>query len=136
MPYEFFENAGEKRMRASGATLEVFFAEVMRGMFAYMKPRIFHNNDAEADRVIKIAAKDAPALLADFLGATVRLALENNELYEEVRFTKLTETELEAELYGREVQQFDREAKAVTCHGSKINRNAGGAWEVEISFGD
>lgn len=135
MAYEFLEHAGDTRMRVSGATSEELFQEAMRGMFAYMEPRIFHNNDAEADRVIEISAPDQTTLFTDFLGQVLRLAVQNSELYEEVSFDKLTETKLGAKLYGREVNQFDREIRSVTCHGSGVRKNAAGVWEAEISFG-
>jgi SHS2 domain-containing protein len=99
-----------------------------------MEPRIFHNNDAEADRIMKLAASDRATLLIDFLRAAQGLATQNNELYEGARFAKLTETELEVELYGRLVKQFDREIKAVTCHGVAVRQNATGIWEVEIDL--
>lgn len=134
MAYEFLEHTGDARMRVRGGSQEELFVEAMRGMFAYMEPRIFHNNDAEADRVIRITAPDATALLIDFLGEALGLALANNELYEMVRFMKLSETALEAELYGRLVEQYDREIKAVTYHGAMVRKNADGAWETEIVF--
>ncbi|MBI5742791.1 MAG: archease [Candidatus Niyogibacteria bacterium] len=134
MPYEFLENTDGVTLRASGATPEELFSESLRGMLARMEPRIFHNNDAEADRVIEISAPDRAALLVDFLGAVLRLALENSELYEEVYFAELTETKLAARLYGREVNQFDREIKAVTAGGAGVRQNVAGVWETEIIF--
>lgn len=134
MAYEFLKNADGEIMRASGATPEELFGEALYGMMAYMEPRIFHNNDAEADRIMKLAAADRATLLIDFLRAAHGLATKNNELYEGARFAKLTETELEVELYGRLVKQFDREIKAVTCHGVAVRQNATGIWEVEIDL--
>lgn len=136
MAYEFLEHTGGAiMMRVSGATPEELFQGALRGMLAYMEPRIFHNNDAEADRVIEVAAPDQTALLTDFLGQVLRLAVQNGELYEEVSFDKLTETELEAKLYGREVNQFDREIRSATCRGSGVRKNAAGIWEAELDIG-
>jgi SHS2 domain-containing protein len=115
MPYEFLEHTGDAKMRASGETPEELFTEALRGMMEYLEPMVFKNNDAEADQVIKLTAPDRAALLTDFLGRALRLAQEHNELYERVNFIKLTETELTAELYGRLVQQFDRDIKTVSC---------------------
>lgn len=135
MPYEFLEHAGgATTMRVSGEAPEELFAESLRGMFAYMESRIFHNNDAEADRVIEISAPDRATLLTDFLGQVLRLAVQNGELYEEVSFSKLTETELDAKLYGREVNQFDREVGSATCRRSGVRENAAGVWEVEVNL--
>lgn len=111
MPYEF----QKQRMHVSGGTAEELFSESLRGMMEYLEPMVSKNNDAEADQTVRLAAPDIATLLADFLGRALRLARENNELYERVSFTKLTETELTAELYGRLVEQFDRDIKTIVC---------------------
>ena len=121
-------------MRVRSETLEELFTEALRGMMEYLEPMVFKNNDAEADQVIRLAAVDRTNLLADFLNEIARLAQENNELYEKVTFHKLTETELTAELYGRSVEQFEREMRTIDNHNIKISRNREEYWEAEVIF--
>jgi len=51
----------------------------------------------------------------------------NKEIYNKVKFTKFTDTELEAELSGQKVERFGEDIKAVTYHGLEIKQNKDGS---------
>ena len=58
----------------------------------------------------------------------------NKEIYNKVKFTKFTDTELEAELSGQKVERFGEDIKAVTYHGLEIKQNKDGSWQATILF--
>ena len=73
-------------------------------------------------RKIKISSPDLGALLIDFLSEVLYLIQTNKEIYTNINFKRLTDTELEGELMGRETKRFGEDIKAVTYHGLKIEQ--------------
>lgn len=136
MSYEFVKHPRATHMRVSGETPEELFSEALHGVMEYLEPMVSRNNDAEADQVIALEAPDRKMLLENFLGRVSRLARERHELYEKATFIKLTETELAVKLYGRAVEQFNREIKTIDCHGLMARQKESGVWEADIVFDD
>lgn len=134
MAYDFLEHTGDVRMEVSGNTPEELFTEALAGMMAFMGPHIARDNDAEAEQKISVTASDRAALLVDFLNEALRLAQEHKEFYTKTAFSRLDETALEADLYGRLVEQFDDEIKAVTYHEAEVSRTPDGKWRAKIIF--
>jgi len=58
----------------------------------------------------------------------------NQEVYNDVKFSKFSDKELEGELIGNEVESFGEDIKAVTYHGLEIKRNKKGLWEGIVLF--
>ncbi|OHA48828.1 MAG: hypothetical protein A2806_03985 [Candidatus Terrybacteria bacterium RIFCSPHIGHO2_01_FULL_48_17] len=126
MPYEILPHTADVRVKASGASLGELFREMMRGMFHAMKPRGTGNRGQGTVRhEIKLAASDGEALLADFLNEVLYLGETNQEAYEDAKFLKLSDTELQAELVGKKRESVAVQVKAATYHGLKIEEKEG-----------
>lgn len=131
MSYRFLEHTGDVRMEATGATREELFTEALRGMFSYLKPKL---HEGEAKREVRVVSPDQTALLIDFLNEALRLSQTHKEAYREVKFQKLEEISLEAELHGNSVASFEDDIKAVTYHEADVRRDEKGEWIAKLVF--
>jgi len=128
VPFQILEHTADLRIRALGRSLPDLFAHMMRGMFSAMKPQVQRknaNNNTNITRNIKIRASDREALLVDFLNEVLYLGDIEQELYGEVTFTKLSDTELEGELVGQKREEIVLQIKAATHHGLTIEERNG-----------
>lgn len=132
-PFEILEHRGDAKIKVFGKTKEELFLNAMLGMNAILKPLAI-SHQRSAHRKIQIGAPDINALLADFLSEVNYLRITNMEVYNTVRFLKFTDTEIEAELEGYEVEEFGEDIKAVTFHELDIQQDDEGVWQTAIIF--
>jgi len=59
----------------------------------------------------------------DFLSEVLYLTQVNKEVYNDVKFSKFNDKQLEAELIGNKIESFGEDIKGVTYHGLKIDRS-------------
>ena len=141
--YEFVGHIADARMKISGDSLEELFAAGMEGMFEFAKtgccsdfatPNPPAGGEGRVSEIIKITSADTTALLVDFLSELLTLSHEKKAVFCRVKFMKLTETELEAEVSGAPVDSFDEDIKAVTYHEANIVKTPSGVYETNIVF--
>jgi len=130
--YEILEHKADLKIRVFGKTKEELFSNALLGMTESLKPDV--KSDEEITRQIKINSPDLPALLVDFLSEVLYLIQTNKEIYNNVKFKKITNTEIEAELFGQKVERFGEDIKAVTYHQLDIHRKEDGTWEATVLF--
>lgn len=130
--YKILEHPADVRVRAFGKTKEKLFLNAMLGMAAVLRPQVRHSN--VETRNINVKSVDLNALLVDFLSEVLCLIQTNKEIYNDVKFTKFSEAELEGELFGNKVESFNEDIKAVTYHGLKIEKNKKCPYEATILF--
>lgn len=131
MKYEFLEHKGDFKIKVFGRTKEELFLSAVAGMSAVLGPE---GKGKAVARKVKVTSQDSNALLADFLNEVNYLIQTKREFYFNVKFNKLTNTELQATLFGNKVKEFREEIKAVTHHGLQIKQNKTGALETAIIF--
>ena len=131
MPYSFTEHTADVRMNVEDGTLPGLFEQALLGLFAFLRPV---TRRQEATRIVVVCSPDMTALLVDFLNEALSLAQSNKEAYESVRFEKLVEGELKAELKGHKVSSFGEDIKATTYHEAKIERVPKAGWRAHIIF--
>jgi SHS2 domain-containing protein len=131
MPYSFLEHTADVKMRVEDGTLPGLFEQALAGMFFFLRPK---KRAKEVTRHITLHAADNTALLVDFLNEALTLAQSNKEMYESVRFAKLIECELAAELQGHKVSAFVEDIKAATYHQATIERVPKVGWRAQIIF--
>lgn len=109
-----------------------------KGMKDGLRPEIkkptVHIQQESKIKNIKIISPDLGALLVDFLGEILYLIQTNKEIYYNINFKKLSDTELEGELIGQKVERFGEDIKAVTYHGLDIHQGRDGIWEATVLF--
>ncbi len=140
--FEILEHTGDAKIRAFGKTREELFLNAMLGMRGLVRPKV-KTESAKVKRIVKLISSDLNALLVDFLSEVNYLAQINKEVYDDAKFLKFSDTphqnkfgagqaELEAELFGSEVESFGEEIKAVTHHGLNISGSDKAGFEATI----
>jgi len=140
--YQLLPHTADFRLKAEGDTFEELFTAAMAGMFEFVKKsfcppagdRPKGDQNFPISENIKISSIDITALLVDFLSVLLTLSQEKKVVFCRVKFLKLTDTEIEAEVFGAKVDGFDEDIKAVTYHEANVVKNARGAYETIIVF--
>ena len=132
--YEILEHRGDFKIRVFGKDKKELFLNALLGMNAGFRPEICSCLLPGSKHIRKIKSLDLNALLVDFLSEILYLIQTNKEIYNDVKFIKFIDTELEVELSGQKVESFGEDIKAVTHHGLDICQNKNKIWEVTIIF--
>ena len=131
--YEILEHKADLKIRAFGKNKKELFLNMLLAMAESMKAKI-RSPKEKAKRKVIINSLDLPALLVDFLSEVLYLCQVNKEIYHAVRFTQLTDAQLEAEIEGQKIERFGEDIKAVTYHGLEIKKKENGIWEAIVLF--
>jgi SHS2 domain-containing protein len=112
-------------------------------MFASMQPQgahitYQHNTPIigkfTVEHTVHTRSSDTESLLVDFLSDCLYLSDVHNEAYFDATFKLLTNTELEAHIYGVSITGFGQsEVKAVTYHDLKIEQTDQ-IWQATLVF--
>lgn len=129
--FEVLEHKADLKIRAFGRDRKELFLNMMIGMIESMRPGVIEKGEK---REIKINSPDLEALLVDFLNGVLYLSQVNREVYNNVKFTKFTNVEIEGELIGQKVERFGEDIKAVTYHNLDIHQRKDGIWEAIVLF--
>ena len=130
--YEILEHKADLKIRAFGKEKSELFSNALLGMSESMKSEI--KGKEKTKHEIKIKSLDLPTLLVDFLSEVLYLSQTNKEVYFDIKFKKLTNTELEGKIIGQKVERFGEDIKAVTYHDLAIHQKKDGIWEATILF--
>ena len=131
--YEILEHTADLKIRALGKTKEELFLNALFAMQDNLKPEIKKPREKTA-REIKIKSLDSPALLVDFLSEVLYLIQVNKEIYSNIKFKKFSNVEIEAEFFGKKVERFGEDIKAVTYHSLDVHQKKDGTWEATVLF--
>lgn len=130
--FETLDHPADLKIRAFGKTKEEVFLNMLLGMINGLRPKLKTLGEGEA-ATINIKSTNLETLLVDFLSKVLYLIQVNHEVYNNVKFKKFTDTELEAELSGKEVERFGEDIKAVTYNNLEVKQKEDG-WEAIVLF--
>ncbi|MBN1617962.1 archease [Candidatus Dojkabacteria bacterium] len=122
MSYKRLNHTADVRVLISGSTIEELFREGMRVMFKVMDP-VFESNVLSQKGhywTIVVNSADRSALFIDFLNKVLEMSEVNKEVYVDVQFLELTETEVRAKVKGVPVCSCKTDVKGVNYHGSEV----------------
>jgi len=131
--YEVLEHPADLKIKVFGRTKEELFLNALFGMQDCLRPES-KKSEEKTGRKIKTKSPDLPTLLVDFLSEILYLSQVNKEIYNEVKFLKFSDTEIEAQIFGQKVERFNEDIKAVTYHQLDIYQRKDGIWEAIILF--
>lgn len=131
--YEVLEHKADLKIRAFGKIKEELFLNMLLGMQESLKPE-FKMSGEKTKGKIKIKSLDLPALLVDFLSEVLYQNQVNKETYNDIRFKKFTDTEIEAEIFGKKIEGFGEDIKAVTYHNLDIRQREDKIFEATVLF--
>ncbi len=130
--YEILEHKADLKIKAFGKEKSELFLNMLLGMAENQKPEI--KNKEKIKREIKIKSLDLQNLLVDFLSEVLYQTQVNKETYNDIKFNKFSDTEIEGELLGQKAETFGEEIKAVTFHNLTIYQDPDGLWEATVLF--
>jgi len=132
-PFETFEHTADIGLAARGGTLEELFTNAAMGLVDLMVDPAGLRETARIE--VALSAMDRDALLIAWLNELLYLLDSRGFLPRRCRITRLTETDIVAELRGERVERdrhtLRRLVKAATYHGLRITQ-ANGRWEARV----
>lgn len=133
--YEVFEHTADVGIRCRASTLDELFAEAGRGLFSVMVANLEAVRPAEPSRVeLAGASGRLDDLLFDWLAELLYRFDTRRQLFS--RFdVRVHDTGLEATAWGESMDrtrhEMEREVKAITYHGLKVEHQPDG-WLAEV----
>lgn len=117
-PYEILDSTSELRIRVFGVNYRELVKNALLGMFAAIEPRLIdHTQHAHT---IYVTSPNREVLLVDFLQHALVLASTHKEAFSDVHIASVSDTEIQATVYGQKIKSVTVEIKAVTYHELKI----------------
>lgn len=142
--HKLLPHTADTCLYVEASTLAELFETAMEGMGNIIKssqpkagPPLAEKLKAQSPDIIKeikIESQDATSLLIDFLSEVLTLSQEEKAVFRKADIKRLTDTGIEAEIFGEKVNEFDEDIKAVTYHEAEVRKNEKGNWEVTIVF--
>jgi len=133
LKYEILEHTADLKIRVFGKTKEELFKNALLAMAEELKPEIDFSMPTQKE-TIKIKSPDLGALLVDFLSEVLYLSQTKKEIYNDVKFSRFSDTELVGELRGAVAVSFGEDIKAVTYHNLEVKEVEKGKWEAVVLF--
>lgn len=130
--FEILEHRADLKIRVFGKTREELFRNALIAMSDSLRPKI--PNPKSQISKIRIKSANLETLLVDFLNEVLYLTQVNKEVYNNISFKKISDTEIEANLSGQRVESFDEDIKAVTYHNLDVHQEKSGTWQATILF--
>lgn len=131
--HELQPHTADVRIYACGDNFEELIRAALEGLCDLILPNYSSNNNSENLIVIfKIDSIDSSALVIDFLSEALFYFQTKKAIFNEIRFITLNDSNLEAELCGFYVEEFENDVKAISYSGAEININDDGLFEITI----
>ena len=129
--YEVLEHTADLKIRVFGKDKKELFRNALLGMQKALRPRI---REKRTETTIEIKSEKLDLLLVDFLSEINYLNEVNQEIYQSIRFRELTNSKIQADLFGKKVQRFGMQIKGVTFHDLNVHQKEDKSWEATILF--
>ncbi len=129
--FEVLEHKADLKIRVFGKDKKELFLNALLGMSDSMRAESFLKTVKSQN--IKVKSPDIFSLLVDFLSEILYYSRVNRIIYDKIKFQKFTDTEIKAEVSGRQVKRIGLEIKGVTYHNLEIKKR-NNHWEAIILF--
>lgn len=129
--FEILEHVTDLKIRAFGKDKKELFLNSMIGMY---KGGRYQGENSKLKRKIKVSSPDLNSLLVDFLSEVLYLTEVKKEVYQEIKFQKFNDQNLEGILIGQKLKRMGVLIKGVTYHGLNIQQRKDGIWQATILF--
>ena len=138
--YEILEHTADLRLKIEGDSLPELFLAAVEGMANIIKPKFCKNpSGKEIAEEIILSSADMTTLLVDFLSEVLAKTHGKKVVFCNANFkyppsTNLGQAVVKAQIFGCQVEGFDKDIKAVTHHEANIVKNAQGKYETGLVF--
>ena len=133
--YEILEHTADLKIKAFGKDIKELFSNMAEGMFNSISPKAFSfkTQETKEKKEIKIKSQDKEALLVDWLSELSYFHDTTGKIYTDFKISKITDTELEAHVFGIPSKEGEVLIKGVTYHDLKIEKKDD-LWEATVIF--
>ncbi|MFH1461495.1 MAG: archease [bacterium] len=132
--YKFASHTADVRLLVKADNLKDLFKVSLEGLVQLLKKNLCkETTEFTLKEAIKINSPDRTALLIDFLSEVLTCCQINKAIYCKVEFKNLENKSLECTIYGKKVDKFDEDIKAVTYHEAEIKKE-NGIFQTNIIF--
>ncbi len=128
MPFQIIPHTADVRLSVEADGFAALVSESLAALMMIIEGK---GKGVSVTREVELSARDKTSLLVDFLNEVLALSHINREIYEVVRFEKVSETKISARLNGFRVDGFEGDVKAVTYHEAEVV-NENGKWSVNL----
>jgi len=130
--YKILEHTADLKIEVYGKNKKDLFSNAFLAMMDSFRSETKNKNSET--RIVKVRSSDLETLLVDFLSKVLYLTQVNREIYNNIKFSKFSDKELEIELFGEKVERFGLDIKAVTYHNLDVSQKKDGSWKAVILF--
>lgn len=128
------DHTPDVKIKVVGETLEDLFLKAGEGLAHLLYRNYASSSIAQSIISIKVSSVDVNSLLVDFLSEILYQSEIHKLVFFKIKMKHFTNSNLQANLSGRQVHEFDRNIKFVTYHGVRILRGSDGLWQTEVIF--
>jgi len=128
--FEEIPHTADWSFRAFGKDLRELFENAAFAMFSLEGVHPQENANENA-RAVQVSGIDQESLLVNWLTELLWLQESNRETYQRFEIESLSETELQATVFGLPYATLDKIIKAVTYHNLKLEQTNEG-WQVTV----
>jgi len=118
--YKILEHIADLKIKAFGQNLEELFSNAALGMMEFIYKDIRYPISDIGEK-ISLKSKDIESLLVDWLSELLYLSEINKSAYTKFNIKEISETKLEAEVFGQQAEKKN-DIKAATYHQLKIEK--------------
>lgn len=139
--HKILEHTADVRLKVEGDNMAELFTAAVEGMAGIISsqaclssgtgPQTFRPDREEE---VSVSSPDIKSLLIDFLSEVLTQSHINRTVYCAAEIHELTENSVQATVFGRNVEQFEEDIKAVTYHEVNVVKNEAGNYEAIIIF--
>jgi len=129
--FQILSHTADFRIKVYGKNLEELFENALNAIFEIVRPTKLGK---AIKSKIKVASLNQNVLLVDFLNAVVFEMQTKKAIFNRIKIEKLTDTNIEAQILGNNVEKFTKDIKAVTYHEVDIKKSASGGLETNLVF--
>lgn len=133
--YQELNHTADKGFTAEAESLDGLFETSVEAMAHFFREDLTEQAETASESfIVDVESEDVTGLLVDFLSEILTLSHIHNMVFLKARIDRLEETQIRAEIYGKKVDHFDEDIKAVTYHQANIHTNDNGHFESTIVF--
>ena len=133
--YQAIEHTADKGFKVEAESLQELFETSVAGLAKLCREDLIGSIDTVSESyIIDVEAEDITGLLVDFLSEILTLSHIHKTVFLKAEIDSLNNKHVRAEIYGKKVEYFDEEIKAVTYHQAEVRQKENGAYETVIVF--
>ena len=130
---QYLPHTADMRIKLEAGSLESLFRAGAISIAEMLQPGFsLHPNEEKIKRVIAVNSVDTTTLLIDFLSDLLTLSYTEKAIFCEVKIEEMTDNSVVAKVYGKRVDGFEEDIKAVTYHEAEVRKNRMGNWETLV----